>query len=135
MPLLSRWFVRLSLAYLALGITLGALLLAEKGVNYAPALWQALPIHMEFLLLGWLVQLALGVAFWILPRFGQGAPRGREGPVWLSLALLNLGIGLAVLSSLAPAPWALLAGRVCEGAAVATFVVAVWKRVRPFVEG
>ncbi|NOZ73444.1 MAG: hypothetical protein GXP38_16340 [Chloroflexi bacterium] len=71
MPRLSTWFVRASLIYLALGVTLGGLLLAEKGIPFYPALWIALPVHMEFLLIGWMVQLAMGMAYWILPLPGD----------------------------------------------------------------
>ena len=55
--------------YLALGMTVGALLLFHKGIPLHPALWRWLPPHLEFLLVGWTLQLAMGVAFWILPRF------------------------------------------------------------------
>lgn len=65
------------MAYLVLGFTLGLLLLVNKGVPIHPALWRLLPAHAEFLLLGWTLQLALGVAYWILPRFGT-----RRGAVW-----------------------------------------------------
>lgn len=65
MPRLSVWFVRASLLYLLAEVTFGALLLANKGIAYYPPIWNLFPIHIEFLLVGWLVQLALGVAFWI----------------------------------------------------------------------
>ena len=41
-----------------------------------PALWRLLPAHIELLLLGWTLNLALGMAYWILPRYKTGAPRG-----------------------------------------------------------
>jgi hypothetical protein len=80
-PRLSCWFIRASLLYLAVGFTLGALLLVHKGIPLHPALWRMLPPHLECLLLGWTLQLALGVAFWILPRFPQG-PDGNEALAW-----------------------------------------------------
>ena len=69
MPRLSQWYIRSAFIYLFLGFTIGALLLANKGIPLHPALWGWLPIHIEFLLIGWLLQLILGMAFWILPRF------------------------------------------------------------------
>ena len=90
MPRLSVWFIRLALAYLATGFTFGALLLANKGLAFAPLLWRLRPTHIELLLVGWMVQLAMGVAFWILPRFQ--ASRGDVRPAWPGLALINLGI-------------------------------------------
>lgn len=129
MPRLSVWFLRASLLYLLAGFVLGALLLAEKGIDYDAGIWSVLPIHIEFLLVGWLLQLALGVAFWILPRFGVGAPRGREMLIWISFVLLNGGILIAALQ-LWVAP-ALLAGRVLEATAVLLYIIGSWSRVKP----
>lgn len=124
MPRLSVWFVRTALAQLIAGFTLGALLLINKGVPLHPALWRLLPAHIELLLLGWTLNLALGVAYWILPRFKAGAARGSEGPVWAAYALLNTGVGLACA-----APWLpdraglglLVIGRAAEAVAAALF--------------
>jgi len=133
MPRLSSWFVRAALSYLAVGFTLGALLLAEKASSFYPMLWDILPVHIELLLVGWLVQLALGVAFWILPRFSKGPPRGNEAVVWLSFVLLNLGIAFVVAGTLLAVPGLLLAGRVAETGGVLAFVWGSWRRVRPTV--
>jgi hypothetical protein len=51
MPRLSYWFIRASLLNLAAGFTLGALLLAHKGMPLHPALWGLLAPHIEFVLL------------------------------------------------------------------------------------
>ncbi len=131
MPRLSVWFVRASLIYLLAGITLGALMLAEKGVAFDPSVVLLLPIHVEFLLVGWLIQLAFGVAFWILPRFGTGAPRGNERLVWASFVLVNLGILLA--ASQLWLPPALLVGRMAEVAAIVLFILGAWRRVKPMI--
>lgn len=71
MPRISLCFVRASLGYLALGFTLGALLLWNKGVAFAPFVWRLLPLHIEASLVGWVVQLVMGVAYWMFPRFGM----------------------------------------------------------------
>ena len=76
MPRLTRLYVRAALVYLILGFSLGALLLANKGLPLHPALWAWLPAHIEFLLMGWIVQFALGIAFWIVPRFWRPPRRG-----------------------------------------------------------
>lgn len=131
MPRLSVWFVRLALAYLALGFTLGALLLANKGVPFAATVWDWLPAHMELLLVGWLLQLALGVAYWILPRLA-GSSRGNEPLAWLSLILLNLGILLVIFASLYPIRGLSLTGRLAEVGGVLAFAVSSWKRIKPF---
>lgn len=136
MPRLSCWFVRAALAYLALGFTFGGLLLFNKGVELHPALWRLLPVHVEFVLLGWTVQLAMGVAFWILPRFPQGPERGNESPAWMAFGLLNAGVWLAGVGAALGAPeWVPLLGRAAEGVAAVAFVVHAWPRVRPLFVG
>ncbi len=129
MPRLSVWFVRASLMYLAVGFVLGALMLAEKGIPFYAGIWSILPVHIEFLLMGWLVQLAMGVAFWILPRFGAGPPRGDERLILAAWIFLNLGIVLSTLQLWRPA--FLAAGRMIELIGVAVYVVGVWRRVKP----
>lgn len=131
MPRLSGYFVRASLIYLALGFTFGALLLANKGILISPLIWMLLPIHIEFLLVGWLVQLALGMAFWILPRFFQGVPRGDERWSWTTFVLLNIGVCLAAVQSLFGAQWLMFLGRSLEMLGLLTFVIGNWKRVKP----
>ena len=132
MPRLSCWFIRSALLYLAAGFTLGALLLAHKGLGFSPLMWRLLPLHMEMLLVGWFLQLAMGVAFWILPRFVQGPPRGNEKLAWLAFTLLNLGIGCALTDAIFLVQGLALAGRVAELGAVILFVLGAWRRVRPF---
>lgn len=128
MPRLSVWFVRASFLYLALGLFFGALLLAEKGIQFYAPIWYLFPLHMELLLVGWLLQLAMGVAFWIIPRF-SGSSRGPVGLIWLSFALINAGIFLTALQYWLPA--SLLIGRAAEVAAGILFVVGSWKRIKP----
>jgi hypothetical protein len=131
MPGASVWFIRAALAYLLAGFTLGALLLAAKGLPLPLGVWRWLPVHYELLLVGWFVQLVMGVAYWIFPRFGMTrAARGREGLAWLALALLNGGIwavSVAVLHG--PATLALI-GRAMEVLAAATMALNVWARTR-----
>ena len=137
MPRLSAWAIRAALVYLGMGFTLGALLLANKGLPFSAPLsmltWRLFPAHVEFLLVGWTAQLALGVAFWILPRFTHGPKRGNEGLAWLALGLLNLGVWLVACGPLAAA--LTLAGRIAEAGAALAFGVASWRRVRPTGSG
>lgn len=130
MPRLSRWFVRSALGYLLLGFTLGALMLGNKGIPLSPALWRLLPAHMEFLLIGWVMQLALGIAFWMLPRFLGGAPRGSETGARAAFVLLNLGIWLVALGTVFAAPAVVrFVGRAAEVAAALAFGLHIWPRI------
>ena len=87
------------------------------------------PLHAEMLLVGWLVQLALGVGYWILPRFQGARPRGNETAAWLAVLLLNGGLLAVGLAQAAGYQWCALAGRVGEAMAAAIFAVHVWSRV------
>jgi cbb3-type cytochrome oxidase subunit 1 len=122
--------VRTALLALVAGATLGALLLAAPGA-LSLARWR--PLHAELLLVGWTVQLAFGVAYWILPRFRQGAERGRDSLAWAAFALVNLGWLLTgVGRSMAGAETWALAGRTAEGLAALAFATHAWPRVKPF---
>jgi hypothetical protein len=133
MPRLSTWFIRSSLLYLALGFTFGSLLLLNKGIPLQPALWTLLPAHIEFVLFGWTVQLVMGMAFWILPRFPKPPVRGNEKMAWGAFLLVNFGIWSLVLGSFGPAdPWLILTGRAAEAAGVLAFVAHAWPRVKKF---
>lgn len=111
---------------MVLGFTLGALMLAGKGLGrgVSPG-WIAgwIPVHIELVLVGWMLQLAMGVALWILPRFGALGPARNATWAWAVWALLNAGIVLVVFG--APFP-----GRVLEASAAVAFGLSVWSRVR-----
>lgn len=130
MPRLSVYFVRASLIYLLLGFTLGGLLLANKGYLISPAIWMLLPLHVEFDLMGWLVQLAMGVAFWILPRFSKEPPRGKEQLSWSAFVLLNVGILLVASEGIFVVNSLLLLGRILETLALVLFAVGNWRRIK-----
>jgi hypothetical protein len=135
MPRLSRWFVRISLLYLSAGMTLGALLLANKGILFAPFLWALLPAHVEFMFLGWMSQFALGIAFWILPRLNGVFPRGNERWSWGTFVLLNAGVWLVVVAAWFPLRGFSLVGRGFELLAFIAFAAGNWQRIYPLQKG
>ncbi len=130
MPRLSAWFVRFSLIYLAVGFTLGSLMLANEGLSFSPDLNRILPAHIEILMVGWFLQLALGVAYWILPRNLQGLPRGNKFAAWAALVLVNTGIVLVGVSVLFNTSWLMAAGRIIEIIGILAFLSIAWRRLR-----
>jgi hypothetical protein len=132
MPRLSVYFIRASLVYLLLGFTFGGLMLANKGILISPKIWALLPLHMEFAFIGWMIQLAMGVAFWILPRFNKGAPRGDERLAWLALFLINTGILFVLLDFFLDSAWLMFTARATEMLALTVFVLGHWRRIKPF---
>ena len=136
MPKLTVWFVRTALGYLAIGILIGSLLLANRGIPFGLPAARLLPLHIEFLLIGWTVQLALGIAFWILPRFRVGPERGRESFVWVSYGLLNVGVMIAAAGPLMGLPDLMpLLGHTAQGIAAGAFALHAWPRVKGFGAG
>lgn len=127
MPRVSAWFVRASLCHLVGGFAIGALLLAAKGFPLGFDPWALRPVHIEMLLVGWMIQLVMGVAVWIFPRFVlHRAPRRSAVTAWLAFALLNAGVLLVSFGGSL-----LAAGRLTEIGAAASFAAHLWGRVSP----
>ena len=128
MPRLSCWFIRMALFYMFIGFSMGSLLLAHKGLYLHPASWLMLPLHIEFMLMGWIAQLIMGVAFWIFPRFWRS--RGDERGAWWAFILLNAGIALVSSSYFVMTAWVFMLGRASEIIALIAFLWHVWSRIK-----
>lgn len=100
MPTLSRWCVRAALAHLVLGMGIGTwMLLTQARTGFPPGPpWGVL--HAHVLLVGFLLMLIIGVAFWMFPRVKGGRP-GRI-PGWIAFWCINVGLLLRVVAE-APA--------------------------------
>lgn len=133
MPRPSRWMIRISLCYLMLGFTFGMLLLINKAVDIHPAIWILLPLHVETLFWGFIIQFTMGTAYWILPRYLEGAERGRTGLSWAMAGLLNLGILLYLAGTVTTVgTFFLITGRSLELVAVGMFVYLHWGRIATY---
>lgn len=131
MPALAVRFIRSALGLLLLAFAAGAWVLAAKGLG-VPAPAGLRGAHVELALTGWALQLALGVAYWILPKHAEGPPRGAAAVVEACWVLLNAGVGAAVAGSLTGRAPAVAAGRLLELAAVALFAAHALPRVKAF---
>ena len=135
MPCLTFYFIRSSLINLFVGFSIGMLLLWQKGAFLPPEVWRLLPLHLELLTFGWIIQLVMGVAFWILPRFSKAPVRGNETIVWVSFITLNIGILLYGLQSFLPErEVCALIGRLLEFFSILCYGRSIWKRIKPFGE-
>jgi len=152
MPTTTRVFVKASIVYLVLGALLGALLLINRWLPFWSDIYYLKPAHVQFLIVGWLTQLILGVAWWLFPPMafrlrGRGYPhgqaqRGSETLFWVTFALLNAGVLLHALGELLYAwttpgflPGLLALSSLCLLAAALTFIVNIWARVRELGRG
>ena len=110
MPVTSRISVKASIIYLALGAALGAVLFVHRWVPLGSAVNALLASHVQFLVVGWLTQFIIGVAWWLFPPLAIGlrpdtglparrgqAQRGSESLFWVGLACLNTGVLLRAL--------------------------------------
>lgn len=132
MPALARWYLKTSLIYLALGTLLGAIILWGKGASVAGA-WTMLAPHIALVTWGWLLLLTLGVAYWILPRWGQERRR-----VWLAAGAyvcLNAALWLVALAPWLKAAWPNAVGGGLQALGCLAFALHAWPRVRKSAYG
>jgi len=135
MPFISSLMIRLSLVYLMIGVSIGALMLINKAFLISPLIWFIFPIHIEFLIFGWIIQFTLGVAYWILPRFLKTKGRGNKNLARLIALFLNVGILLVAFSGYGLGSKFALAGRILETMAVGFFIYLHWNRVVTYNRG
>lgn len=136
MPKLSVWMVRSALIYMGIGFLFGAMLLAHKGIPLFTWTWRLIFLHVEMLIFGWTMQLVMGVAYFILPRFSQRGDKryGAEHLGWWSYYLLNSGIILTVFAHWYVAEIFILIGRLLVLLAIGLFVAMIWERVKPLAD-
>lgn len=129
MPRLSVWLIRSALLYLIASALLGGWLLAAKDGSVTPGL-ATIPDHAAMALLGWVMQLTLGVAYWMLPKFSAGPARGPAWPAWTGFVAINAGIPMVVAGGGA-GPLA-TAGLALVLAGVLFVVATLAARIKPF---
>jgi cbb3-type cytochrome oxidase subunit 1 len=131
MPRASQWLIRTALVHLAIGCGLGAWILAAKAGFTEGRPLRLVPLHAEMLVFGWMLQVVMGVAHWILPRRADRSPPA--APAWATWRLLNAGVLACAASHLLAATTLVSVGRTLEAAAVMVFVASAWPRVRPLM--
>jgi len=135
MPPLSRWLVKSGFAALV------AALLVELLLVRPPGLWPGLPdaaLHLgaiHLLTVGWLLQVMVGVAFWMFPRHPIQPPRGSSGLGWTGFGLLNTGLACRLVGEswylgFGGPRWPLMLAAVLQFAGVVAVVGLLWPRVR-----
>lgn len=138
MDRLTAVMVRLSLGWLLSGFVIGALMLVDRAVPGAWRAWLA-PSHGHMLFVGWFLQFALGIAYWLLPRKrSPDRPLGYDERIsWIGVGALNVGLALRMLGeplermghgSLVTLA-ALFGSAALQLAAVLVFVMQIWPRM------
>lgn len=141
MPPIARTFVKASLVYFFVAFLLGALMMLDRWLVFSRWLRVLYTSQLHLLVVGWITQLAIGVAYWIFPRFlkeQDPRPRGSDALAWFVLATLNAGLLLRFAVEpfylLGPQPWlaALVAlSGVLQALAAIGFGWIIWGRIRP----
>lgn len=121
-----RRFIRSSLVWLAVGVSLGVLMaLSPRAILYRPA-------HMHANLLGFVSMMIFGVAYHVIPRF-TAAPLHNHRLAGAHLWIANLGLagmvaGFVGRAHLMPfAPWLINAGAVLSAGGALMFVFNLWR--------
>lgn len=137
MPVLTRWFVKTSLAYFIAALVLGVAQAAPASLHLAPALAVTSPVYVHLLVVGWITQMIFGVAYWMFPRHSKDAPRGSDRLALTAYVCLNAGLLLRVIAEPAATLFprtgfgpALGVSAVLQWLAGMAFVVNTWGRVK-----
>ena len=140
MPPLARLYVKAAFVYLIAAFVLGALMTLNNWLGFSLWLDAVEVSHLHLLMVGWITQLAIGVAYWIFPRLLKEQDprrRGSDALAWAVFLGLNAGLLLRLALEpfylMGPTPWLAgllaLAG-VLQAAAALGFGWLIWGRIR-----
>ena len=130
--------LRASLTWLLAGFVIGAAMLTDRALPGQWRLWMA-PSHAHMLFVGWFLQFAIGVAYWLMPRRrSTERPLGYgERAAYLAVVALNLGLVLRIVAEPAERTGheseltlvLLVVSSLLQVAAALIFVTQLWPRV------
>jgi hypothetical protein len=137
MDRLSSWMMRAAFVWLLAGAVVGFAMMIDDALPGAWRAWMA-PTHGHMLFVGWFVQFALGVAYWLLPRKRTpDRPLGYDERLALG-AVVALNAGLLLRVAVEPiqrsghhGDWITIAlggSGALQVAAFAIFVIQMWPR-------
>jgi hypothetical protein len=91
--------LRTALIWLLAGFAIGGAMLTDRHLPGQWRLWLQ-PGHGHMLFVGWFLQFAVGVAYWLLPRKrSETRPLGyHERTAYIAVALLNGGLALRIVA-------------------------------------
>ena len=120
-------FLKASLVWLGLGVTLGVAMAAKPAwVVYRPA-------HFHMTLLGFVAMMIFGVAYHVIPRF-TGNPLFSRRLAGVHVWIANAGLTMMVAGFLARPHWRgaiplLAAGGVLAASGAYVFIVNIWRTI------
>lgn len=137
MPSIVRIFIKTALVYFVAALLIGLYQVILPSLPEDLRIPALNPVYFHLLMVGWVTQLIVGVAYWMFPRYSKESPRG---PEWLGpaiLILLNAGLVLRAIGepmqaagSADLAGWLLAISAAIQLAAGWMIVAALWPRVK-----
>ncbi|MBM9591199.1 hypothetical protein JWG41_12120 [Leptospira sp. 201903075] len=129
LPIQSIWLIRVSLIYLIFGSSLGAIIMVNKAIFLDPRIWNLLPFHYTILIWGFFIQLIMGTAYWMFPKFLLERPRGATWQAWVIFYSYNLGLILYFIAKfIIPFDPLALLGKILIFFGLVIFIKLTWVR-------
>lgn len=135
MPTLTRYFIKTGLLHFIIALLMGFAVTLQPLIALPVSALR--PVYLHLLMVGWLTQLIIGVAYWMFPKQSKENPRGSLHLGWGVYLMLNGGLLLRVLGepllTLKPewnVGWTLAVSAVLQLLAGYGFIALIWQRVR-----
>lgn len=134
---LARYYIKASLVFLLVGLSVGTLLLVGDRLGstwYRPE-WTT--VHVHLLLVGFLLMMVMGMAAWVFPRPVRGTTRYHPhlGSVVFTLLVVSVPLRAAIEFAYPLTRWGwltplhVIAG-LLQLAATLLFLLYIWPRIR-----
>lgn len=130
MPTITRYFIKAAMLYFVSGLLAGFLISARTLLNLPTFIAAMSPTYLHMLVVGWITQLIIGVAYWMFPKLSKESPRGDENIGWVIWWLLNSGLLLRVIGEPLSIGWMLPISALLQLFAVWLFIIVIWPRVK-----
>lgn len=136
---LVRRFIKTGIAFLAVGLALGAYMLVQRELRGAWPSPYLVSAHAHALLAGFFLYLVLGVALWLFPRAERGDTRYRPERIaaayWVLTAATAARVGVEIWRAWMPPgawqPWVIVGGGLGQAAGIGLYFWTMWSRIRP----
>ncbi len=131
MPVVTRWFIKSALAYLAAALFLALVLALPSSVGLPGFIRFMNPAYFHLFLVGWVTQMIFGVIYWMFPIITRAQPRGNEKLAWASV----VGEPLTSTYPETGTGWLLVVSALLQWLAAILFVALAWPRVKERYRG